>query len=161
VAKNLAENRVSIALVVGSKNSGKTTYLEHLLRKGKQKNLRTGGFLSRGNFTGTQKKKYFLQDIRSGTQYLLASTTPHPSRTISYGEYYFDQKIFELGNQLLEAQMDGDLIILDEFGPLELRGQGFRRAFDILLQHYTGIILIAVRASLLPEILKLLKPIKN
>ncbi|MBN2366235.1 MAG: molybdopterin-guanine dinucleotide biosynthesis protein B, partial [Calditrichaeota bacterium] len=103
------------------------------------------------------KKEYFLEDLNSGKQYLLASKTPHPSRTIRYGSYYFDPEIFELGNQLLLDNLNNDLLVLDEFGPLELRGQGFRPAVDLILRAYRGIFLLAVRPSLFSDTYEILK----
>ena len=149
-------NQVSIILVVGLKNSGKTAFLEHLLKRAKNLGFLIGGFLSRGNIADNHKKEYFLEDLQTGSRHLLAATTTHASRKIRYGSYHFNPKAFELGNQLLLQNFHSDLLVLDEFGPLELQGKGFRPAFDVIIEKYPGIFLIAVRPSVLPEIQKIL-----
>ena len=148
MAECTRKNQLSIVMVVGSKNSGKTTFLEYLLNRARSMNLSIGGFLSRGSIVNHQKRDYFLEDLTSGEQHLLASTTPHPSRKIQYGSYYFDPVVFKLGQQLLLRKIDSDLLVMDEFGPLELRGEGFREAFNLILKDYHGIFLVAVRPSL-------------
>lgn len=154
--KNPLEPNLSLSLIVGLKNSCKTAFLDFLIQKAYQNKLHVAGFLSRGKLCDGQKNQYFLEDIRTGKHYLLANQTPGRSENIPYGVYFFDPDIFELGNELLLHNLNADLLVLDEFGSLELKGQGFRRAFDIILREYHGIFLIAVRPVVLPELKKIL-----
>lgn len=149
--------KISPVLIVGSKNTGKTTFLEQLIQRARKLDLVIGGFLSRGKVSITGGKEYFLEDIRTGQQYLLAAETPAPSRIITYGKYYFDPTIFQMGNDLLLKNLHAHLLVLDEFGPLELSGQGFRNAFNEILVSFRGIFLIAVRPSLLSATMTILK----
>ena len=157
MAESNSNLHLSIVTVVGAKNSGKTTFLEFLLNRARNMNLSIGGFLSRGNIVNHQKREYFLEDLTSGERHLLASTTPHPSRKIRYGSYYFNPDVFKLGQRLLLRNMDSDLLVMDEFGPLELRGEGFRESFNLVLKEYHGIFLVAVRPSLLSDIKSIFK----
>jgi len=137
-----------IALVIGQKNSGKTTYLKTVIRKAQHKGLAVGGILSLGHPNDLKKKDYYLCDIQTGREELLASTVAHPRHTIQYGEYQFNPEIFESGNQILKDSIHSDLIILDEFGPLELQHAGFYQGFYFLLNHYKGILIISLRPAL-------------
>jgi nucleoside-triphosphatase THEP1 len=94
------------------------------------------------------KNNYLLHTIQTGKEELLASTTSHFQSAIQYGEYYFDPKIFELGNQILMSSVQKNIIILDEFGPLEIRKTGFYSGFNFLVKHYKGILIIALRPGL-------------
>ncbi len=156
MGKNPPKPNLSPVLIVGSKNSGKTAFLDFLIQKAFQNKLTVAGFLSRGKLCDGQKNQYFLEDISTGKHYLLANQTPGRSEKIPYGGYFFDPDIFELGNELLIHNLNANLLVLDEFGPLELKGQGFRKAFDIVLHEYHGIFLIAVRPVVLPELKKIL-----
>jgi nucleoside-triphosphatase THEP1 len=137
-----------IALVIGPKNSGKTSYLKTVVSRTQHKGLTVGGILSVSHANDLEKKDYFLCDIQTNREELLASTVTHSGHTIQYGEYRFNPKIFELGNQILQKSIHSDLIILDEFGPLELQQSGFYQGFDFLLNHYKGILIIALRPAL-------------
>ncbi len=143
--------------VVGTKNAGKTTFLEYLISRARKRHLAVAGFLSRGEVRDGHKRAYFLEDINTGERQLLAMDARWPEAFIQYGSYYFNPKVFKRGNQLLLNNMNMDVLVLDEFGPLELRGEGFRWAFDRILQEYRGIFMIAVRPSILTELLNILK----
>lgn len=157
MGKNPTKHYLFPVLIVGSKNSGKTTFLNYLIRRAKQRKIQVAGFLSRGRLLlDGRKHQYFLEDISSGKNYLLATQAPDRPESIPYGGYFFDPEVFKLGNELLLNHLNVDLLVLDEFGPLELQGQGFRRAFDIILREYSGIFLITVRSSLLPEVKKII-----
>lgn len=140
---------ISIVLVIGKKNAGKTAYLEQLIERATAKGLKVGGFLSRGGSADQKKSRYFLEDIKTGRQWLLASDVPSAERSLVYDRFHFDPGVFKVGDRLLKNNIDADILVLDEYGPLERMGQGFRSAFDLLLHTYRGILLIAVRPALL------------
>ena len=137
-----------IVLVIGPKDSGKTSYLKILAERAIHRGLTVGGFLSVNHTNPPDKKKYFLQFLKTGQEKLLASTTCTSRQAIHYGEYFFDPKIFELGNRILKSSIQSNLIILDEFGPLEQQQTGFYSGFNFLLKHYKGILIIALRPAL-------------
>jgi nucleoside-triphosphatase THEP1 len=137
-----------IVLVIGPKDSGKTSYLKTTSERAMQRGWSVGGFLSVNHTSAADKKNYFLRIIQTGQEKLLASTASIFSQAIHYGEYFFDPKIFELGNKVLKSSIHTDLIIVDEFGPLEQQQTGFYSGFNFLLRQYKGILMIALRPSL-------------
>jgi nucleoside-triphosphatase THEP1 len=145
-----------IALVIGPKNSGKTSYLKIVISRAQHKGLTVGGILSVSRANDLEKKDYFLYDIQTNREELLASADTHSGYTIQYGEYQFNPKIFESGNQILQQSTHSDLIILDEFGPLELQRSGFYQGFNFLLNHYKGILIIALRPALQQALRKII-----
>ncbi|MCK4601753.1 MAG: DUF2478 domain-containing protein, partial [Phycisphaerae bacterium] len=48
-----------------------------------------------------------------------------------------------------------ELVIVDEFGPLELRGGGWRGAVETLLTASAGVVLLVVRDGLVEEVRRL------
>jgi nucleoside-triphosphatase THEP1 len=137
--------RLKIILVVGAKDSGKTTYLEHLVKRAEIRGLSVTGFLSKGDLN---KETYYLENLKTNEKLVLASKISWKASTIKRGDYYFSPDTIHDGNQLLKDSRGADLIVLDEFGPLEYNGQGFREGFDFLLKGYSGIFCIAMRPSI-------------
>lgn len=150
----MKKSRLCPVVVVGSKNSGKTAYLEILIRNARSKGLRVAGFLSRGRWQESEKPHYFLVDLNNDQNYLLASETPDSSRPFFYGRYYFNPDIFKVGNRILKESSTADMLVLDEFGPLERTGKGFRSGFNHAMQHFQGIFVLSVRPSLLSFVIK-------
>jgi len=66
------------------------------------------------------------------------------------GSFHFLQEGLRLGHQALEvgATEGADLVIVDEFGPLELASQGWRRAVDALVRAGRMPLLLVVRQEL-------------
>lgn len=56
-----------------------------------------------------------------------------------------------LGNAALRQELEesADLVIIDEFGPLEFAGQGWRSSVDSLLASMNTILLLVVRRELI------------
>ncbi len=119
--------------------------------------LTAGGFVSIGEFEDSNKQSYFLQDVQTGKRYLLASKIADASRPQVFGSYSFDPATFAAGSRILRNSLDADAIVLDEYGPLEQGGEGFREALEYLLAHYRGILFIAARPSLLDHLQTVLK----
>ncbi len=145
-----------VFLVVGGKNAGKTSYLQRLSQRARENGLQVGGILSLARLRRGKKERYFLFDLRSGQQRLLAWRNSDPEQTIRIGSYAFDPATLQLGKQILRNCLDCDLILLDEYGPLEEQGGGFRSALEFLLAHYPGILGVSVRPSLLDNLQALL-----
>lgn len=152
-----SQSQCEPVLVVGRKNSGKTAYLRFQLQRIQQKGLKPGGFLSIGHLRKGYKQEYYLFDILTQQQRLLASMVKFKEGTIRYGAYYFDPITFSWGSQILKNSLNCDLNFFDEFGPLENAGKGFRNDLIFLLKNYKGILLLSVRPSLKDQLINLLK----
>ena len=148
--------KCSPILVVGNKNSGKTFYFQLLVERLRKAHLIAGGFLC----INQSKQKYFLKDIKSGEKRLFASEEESPKRSIKYGIYYFDPDVFAFGSHILRSSLNANAIFLDEFGPLEKNGNGFRSDLEFLLKNYSGLLFISVRSSLLSFLVNMLKNFK-
>ncbi|MEJ2634717.1 MAG: nucleoside-triphosphatase [Calditrichia bacterium] len=148
----MPDRLLSPVLIVGRKNSGKTAYLEYLIRKMKEMNLSVGGILSVGEPAGGDKETYFLKNIDTGEKFLLASKIRDSSRSLKYGDYYFNPDSFARGSRIMKGCLSADAIILDEYGPVEQMGKGFSEALEFLLRHYRGFLFIAVRPVVLPHL---------
>jgi nucleoside-triphosphatase THEP1 len=144
-------------LVVGSKNSGKTTYMQYLTDRAIKSGLTVGGFLCVAEDSSSRKEKYSLLDTRTGQKKIFATKKFSTDMTIQYGKYYFHPEAIQFGHNIIQSSLDRDIIMLDEYGPLEKQGKGFRQSLEYLLEKYNHLIVIAVRPILLPHLLNLLK----
>ncbi|MHC4440461.1 MAG: nucleoside-triphosphatase, partial [Planctomycetota bacterium] len=70
------------------------------------------------------------------------------------GRFTFFAEGLEFGNAALSttATKPADLVIVDEFGPLELSGQGWRKNVDSLITSSNALILLVVRHELADEV---------
>jgi len=145
-------------LIVGGRNSGKTTYARTLAERARRAGWAIAGFLSEAEWEGDVKARYFLRDLADpATRTLLAAREPLPGLDSRVGRHFLSRTALAAAYASLRRSLAADLICIDEFGPLELRGGGFRPAFHFLLQHYRGILLITVRPALQAAVLGLLR----
>jgi molybdopterin-guanine dinucleotide biosynthesis protein A/nucleoside-triphosphatase THEP1 len=86
-------------------------------------------------------------DLHSQTRTPLARRKISPSKA---GPFTFISDGLKLGNAVLsaEATKSADLVIVDEFGPLELNNEGWRKNVDSLLISSNAVVLLVVRREL-------------
>jgi nucleoside-triphosphatase THEP1 len=146
-----------VVLVVGDKNSGKTTYLKNILNRCKDKGYQVGGLLGLGTLKNGAKYSYRLMDVQSGKLRLFASKEKEMNNSFVYGSYHFSLSAITWGNKILRESSMRDIIFFDEYGPLEELGLGFQDELDWLLKNIKGILFISVRPSLKETVLNRIK----
>ena len=142
------KNRITI--ITGQIRSGKTTYLRKLIS-------------SLDNVEGiiqiADEEKRFFADISSGDQIELTSQS-RDSDTFDIGSFIFRKSAFDWAKDKLELSLKKEhiIIVIDEFGPLELRDEGLEPLFsEIINQTKSNIdlqLLVVVRETLLQDFLK-------
>jgi nucleoside-triphosphatase THEP1 len=137
-----------IVLVVGSKNSGKTTYLKNMVTRARFKEFQTGGILCLGHLKDGTKYSYSLMDIESENFQPFASKKKVSNNSFVYGSYHFSRAAISWGNEILRTSREKDIIIFDEYGPLEELSLGFEEELDWLIKNFKGILVISVRPTL-------------
>lgn len=145
-----------IILVVGKKGAGKTAYLEYLSQLLRKKGGKVGGFLCVNELKGS-KNDYHLFNLINHQSWKLASRHIQDQYTIQYGDYNFNPKVFDIGNNILEQSLTCAAIIVDEYGPLEREGKGFYSGIKFLLGTYHGILIIATRPATLSSLKELIQ----
>jgi nucleoside-triphosphatase THEP1 len=147
----------NIVLVVGDKNSGKTTYLQNIVTRCKDKGYQVSGLLGIGTLKNGVKYSYHLMDVHSGKLRLFASKEKEMNNSFVYGSYHFNRSAITWGNKILRESRMKDIIFFDEYGPLEELGLGFQDELDWLLKNIKGILFISVRHSLKENVLNRIK----
>jgi nucleoside-triphosphatase THEP1 len=140
----------SLVIITSEINSGKTQTLEKISNALKAKNISVGGFLSIAEFEKGKKVSYHLKNIATDEEVPIATQRKFDT-SITIGKYFFYEHAFDKANDWLTDTRQLNVIIIDEVGPLEMRGGGFYELLTNLFQDFKGVLIIAVRNEILEE----------
>jgi nucleoside-triphosphatase len=138
-------------LWTGPRHCGKTTAAARLARMARRCGFRVAGLLAPSVYRDGCLTGFDALDLRSQTQVPLAVRRDGPG---DVGSFHFVDEGLKLGARALDvaAAEEADLVIVDEFGPLELASRGWRRAVDSLVQAGKAPLLIVVRRELVDAV---------
>lgn len=144
-----------LLLVTGLSGAGKTTWCSRLAYLSQKKGYQVVGVLSPGIYKGNQKVGIAIKGIHLDEQKQLAQLRETNVSNISTIRWSFDASALEWANEVLKNSPKGDLLIIDELGPLEfLRGQGLVSGLSRLDSGDYNVACVVVRSSLLPKALQ-------
>ena len=139
-----------LVILTGPIGIGKTTVCRHLVEAWRSQNRTCGGILTYKKNDGIE-----IEDIQTGVCRSLAS-----SSEITQGprtpQYYFYPEGINFGIGAIIRGQNRALLIIDEIGQLELHGQGFINALDIMDESNNDL-LVVIREALLSRFLSKLK----
>jgi len=146
--------RNKLILWVGEKHSGKTTSAANLAQTARDEGFNVAGLLAPSLYHDGKLIGFDALDLGNEKRAPLARHQTNPGKA---GPFAFVNDGLKLGNAALsaEATKSADLIIVDEFGPLELNGDGWRKNVDSLLASSEAVILLVVRRELADEVRQL------
>ena len=138
----------------GPKHSGKTTTLAQLIDRARLKGISVAGILAPSIYVHDKLIGFDIVDLRTLQRCSLARLDV-PGREC-VGEFVFTDQGLELGRSALEFTTDStaDLIIIDEYGPLELAHRGWRPQTDRLIAGASGTVLLVVRDELVDRVVR-------
>ncbi len=141
---------INLWIITGSIGSGKTTFCREMVQKARQSGWDAAGLLSLAEFKGGTKESIWAQNIRSGERRLLASAQQQTETDLRFGEWYFDPKTFDWGNNVLKSSIPCDLLVVDELGPVEFRlSTGWVSALDVIKTKEYRLAMVVIRPGLL------------
>jgi nucleoside-triphosphatase THEP1 len=135
-----------VIFLTGKRHAGKTSRIMDLVRQARGKGLRVSGIASPGLWTNGQRAGFDLLELDTGDRYAL-------SRRIDGMHsipYMFDAESLGRGKAALAVSRckDADLTIVDEVGPLELKGGGWNDCLPGLLSVSNSVQIWVVRQDL-------------
>jgi nucleoside-triphosphatase THEP1 len=141
-------------LWVGDKHSGKTTAVTKLTKSLQQQDYTIGGILAPSIYKDGQLIGFDIVDIKNNFRIPLAVRDGQVYDIVPYRYYH---KGLKLGHSALSlvGNKSANLMIVDEYGPLELSGKGWRFDVDRLLRKSYSPILLVVRRELADKVRKL------
>ena len=145
-----------LILWVGEKHCGKTTSAGELVKAARAKGFNVAGLLAPSIYNKGELAGFDVVDLRTEDRAALASPRA--------GEgYTFTTEGLRVGRRALSSDgtKQAELVIVDEFGPLEISGGGWRKEVDFLLTSSDAVILLVVRRELADEVQRLYAEIQS
>ena len=148
--------KTRLILWTGPRHSGKTTSAADLAKKVKNKGFSVSGLLAPSIYTNGQLTGFDAVNISSGERIQL-SQRKQATESNSVGEFTFSKEGLKFGSNALDSTSarSADLIIIDEFGPLELTGGGWRKNTDSILSDTKALLVLVVRDEIINKVKKL------
>lgn len=151
------QNRTNtIFIVSGKQNSGKSTILDQVISGLWERGYRIAGIQASGIMKNGRKIGFSVQDIRTGEKALLCQrrSESFPFTPPTKGRFKFFDNGLILGKQALspDAINDADLIVIDEVGPFELKGECWAETIDKIFNNSKKPMLWVVRKGLVDKV---------
>ncbi|MDX9729858.1 MAG: nucleoside-triphosphatase [Bacteroidales bacterium] len=146
------EKRVFI--VTGTIGEGKTAWLAKLSGLLREKGVRVGGILALRIVEEGVTTGYDISDISSGDRTPFLRNTG--SETMGVERFTMNDAGFNAGRNALDPANNkgNDVVIVDEIGPLELRGRGWSEVLGALLLDTSATVIIAIRKNLTDAVIE-------
>jgi len=143
----MVSTRNKLVLWTGEKHSGKTTSASKLVETARGEGFSVAGLLAPSLYRDGELFGFDAVDLQNETRAPLAKRNTETGKT---GRFTFLPEGLKLGKAALSATSakSADLVIVDEFGPLELDGGLWRENVDSLLASSSTLILLVVRQEL-------------
>ena len=150
---------VNLWLVTGWRGSGKTTFCREMLQVARLAGWEVAGLLSPAEIHNGIKDLIWTEDIGSGEKRLLASACQQTEADLVFGDWYFNRKTLEWGNQVLQSSIPCGLLVIDELGPLEFNlSLGWVSALELIKKAQYRLALVVIRPELLAPALRIIQP---
>jgi len=147
-----------ILILTGPVHGGKTSFLERSLARWTGQGLACAGFLSIATADANGARSYDLLELRTGRRHPFLRCEGGPGAERS-GPFYFVPETLDLARRIIRTAGPGGLFIVDEVGPLELRGGGVWPALRETIGRPGRNILLVVREEILEDVTAALAPI--
>jgi nucleoside-triphosphatase THEP1 len=122
---------LSLTVLTGPVHAGKTTFLKEFLERPRESRPRINGVLSLARFEGNRRIGYDAWNLLTSEFYPLFRKFPEPEWT-RVGSYGVVPEGMRRARAAVSRFRGCDLTVIDEIGPLELRGGGFWPCVKIL-----------------------------
>ena len=110
-------------ILTGLSDSGKSTVCRRVVERAGEAGMRVGGVLTEKTISGKERTLH-VRDLNDNTVILLARTNWTQTGP-QHGAFTFSNEGIFLGIKAIGRGVSFDLLIVDEIGPLELKGRGF------------------------------------
>jgi len=137
-----------VIIVTGAIGIGKTTVCRRLIEIAQNRGYMCGGILT----YKTANKDIIIEDIQTGEKETLASINNvyHGPRT---RKYFFNPEGIDFGVRAIDRGISSAILLVDEIGHLELRGEGLVKVFELIKAGKVKDYILVIRKELLPAFL--------
>ena len=143
----------NVIMVSGPKHCGKTTLVEKFVAFAAGQGLRMAGILAKGLWKDNLRTGFDLINLSSGYRTPLARRRDqlHPQHRLIF-DFLADGMQAGLEALSLDACRPADIVVVDEVGRLEARGQGWAPCLSTLLTLDKPLIILVVRLNCIQRI---------
>jgi len=141
-----------INILSGPVHSGKTTLLKNTLSSLKKQNLTIDGYISEALWEKKEFLGYNLFDLKSRQSHSFIRKEGK-EQWEKIGPFFFLPETMDLAKKIIHRSQKADLCVVDEVGPLELKGKGVWPALNDALILFKPHFLLIVRGSILDRFL--------
>ncbi len=146
----------SFVSFVGPSGSGKTPVVEAVVSHFIQRGVSVAGFVQPAIVEDDEKIGFLIRDAASSDVAELARRAA-PGEGRHGTSFCFSDRGFELGSRALDRAGPGTILVIDELGPVELRGGGHWPAVERALRTAElGGMVVVVRRTLVPALVEAL-----
>ena len=148
-------SQTPVIIVSGDIQEGKTTFLIELITILKERNVKINGFLARGIHDENGRIGYDLEDVISGESHPYIRNI-NSLNAYRHGKYYFSPDGLDFGKGILNnvRSLNTELAVIDEVGPVELKGKGWAEDIEKLVNIYRVPQLWVVRKPILKKVVR-------
>lgn len=143
---NTADKRLIV--LSGDIGIGKSTVCRKVAEIARCKGLACGGIIS----TKAGDSDIVVEDVKTGAREILAGGPVKYSGPRT-GKYSFNPQGLQFGITAIREGTSEAILFVDELGHLEVRGEGFAEAFEILSGNEVNHALVVIRKELLDVLL--------
>ncbi|HEY42689.1 MAG TPA: DUF2478 domain-containing protein [Anaerolineae bacterium] len=144
-----------LTLITGPSGSGKSAWCSQFIEAARADGRKVGGVLSRPVLMEGRKVGIDLLDLITGEERRLANPRAPDSQGLMTERWLFDTQTLSWANRVLRDLPSCDLVVIDEFGPLEFsRDEGLQEGMRIVDDHQFPELYVVVRPELLSQALK-------
>lgn len=142
-----------VYLLVGDRGCGKTAMVQMLVAELELRGYVIGGVVAKGLWRDNERYGFDLVDLRSKKSCPLCRRDVATAASY-HGPYGFFEDGLKFGVAALnvEALNGVDLVIIDEIGPLELRGEGWAESLTCLVEQISCPMILTVRSRLSQQV---------
>jgi nucleoside-triphosphatase THEP1 len=143
-----------VVILTGNTGSGKTTRAKEVVARLRARGITVGGILAPGLLEDGRRTGFDIVNLATGESAQLAREhAGGAARRAQWSRFSFAEEGLALGLKALGTDAPGaDVVIVDEVGPFELAGGGWAASLDRLVRDYPGVIVLAVRSSIVEEV---------
>jgi nucleoside-triphosphatase len=142
---NNSKTEYPFILIVGERGEGKTTFVQNIVTALADKNIDFTGFYALG-----QGEK----DLRTGYELVLLPEKKRMQLSTRIAECGTPQKSFDFnadaiseGEKKLLHTKEGEVIVIDEIGRMELEGEVWANAFSTVIERGKNPVIVTVRKA--------------
>lgn len=141
-----------IIILTGEIQSGKTSLCKEVSLKAKEAGVQLSGLISPAVFKKGEKTGIDVINLKNGEHRRLAVLRDGEQTGLETKRWSFINETLKWGNQILENAIPCELLMVDEFGPLEFdRGEGWVSGLKAVDSGEYLVALIVIRQSLIEK----------